>query len=288
MAAHDNLVLVNSSGGAVTITLPAPTNGRILIVKDSTGNASTHNITIDPHASETIDGASSIIINTNWGEVQLQSDGTNWFTNIQSGVLLANGTIPLTANWNAGAFDISASAFIPTGSAVPVNGMYLGATNTVDFSTNTTYAGKIDASQNWNFPNQIVIGSGAIDGSVVVAINGNVSLTGASQEGFRSEFTLSSAATTTGVGMVASVKTAATSYTVGSVYNFQSRNVTVGAGSSITTFAAFQDTAAANHPGTNNATLADNYQPSGNWFLAQGGTDPSTLGGQLSIGTSVH
>jgi len=100
MAAHDNLVLVNSSGGVVTITLPAPTNGRILIIKDSTGSAATNNITINPHASETIDGAASVVINVNWGEVQLQSDGTNWFTNNFSAV---NGDInfSLTASTTA-------------------------------------------------------------------------------------------------------------------------------------------------------------------------------------------
>jgi len=99
MAAHDNLVLVNSSGGAVTITLPAPTNGRVLIVKDSTGSAYVNNITINPNASETIDGASSFVITSNWGECQLQSDGTNWFTNLPA----INGDISfsLTASTTA-------------------------------------------------------------------------------------------------------------------------------------------------------------------------------------------
>ena len=79
MAAHDNVILVNTSGGPVTITLPTPTNGRVLKVKDSTGNAGTNNITIVPFASELIDGASSKVINLNYGSVNLVSDGTNWF-----------------------------------------------------------------------------------------------------------------------------------------------------------------------------------------------------------------
>ena len=79
MAAHDNVILVNTSGGPVTITLPTPTNGRVLKVKDSTGNAGTNNITIVPFASELIDGASSKVINFNYGSVNLVSDGTNWF-----------------------------------------------------------------------------------------------------------------------------------------------------------------------------------------------------------------
>lgn len=91
MSASDNIIFVNTSA-ARTLTLPAPTNGRLLIIKDSTGNAATNNITINPNASETIDGASSFIISFNWGEVQLQSNGTNWFTN-----KVANNTLSLAA-----------------------------------------------------------------------------------------------------------------------------------------------------------------------------------------------
>ena len=78
--ANDNVVLVDASGGARNITLPTPTSGRVLQVKDKLGNAATNNITILPNASETIDGASSKVISAAYGSVQLVSDGTNWFT----------------------------------------------------------------------------------------------------------------------------------------------------------------------------------------------------------------
>jgi len=44
---------------------------------------------------------------------------------------------------------VTAGSFIPTGSTVPVNGMYLSTTNTVAFATNTTNAGTIDANGTW-------------------------------------------------------------------------------------------------------------------------------------------
>jgi len=81
MAAADNAILVDTSGGAVVLTLPAPTNGRVLKVKDVAGSAATNNITINPHSGETIDGGSSLVIADNWGSVDLISDGTDWYLN---------------------------------------------------------------------------------------------------------------------------------------------------------------------------------------------------------------
>lgn len=78
MAAADNIVLVDATASARTITLPSPTNGRVLYIKDLKGQAASHNITIDPFASEKIDGASSLVISSAYGSVLLGSDGTNW------------------------------------------------------------------------------------------------------------------------------------------------------------------------------------------------------------------
>ena len=80
--ANDNVVLVDSSGGARNITLPAPSVGRVLKIKDNTGSAATNNITVLPNGSEDIDGASSKVISNNWGSVELVSDGTDWFLEV--------------------------------------------------------------------------------------------------------------------------------------------------------------------------------------------------------------
>jgi hypothetical protein len=75
----DHIIFCNQSG-AITVTLPAPTNGRMLYIKDISGTAQTNNITIARHASESIEGiAASFIFKTNWGCILLTSDGTNWF-----------------------------------------------------------------------------------------------------------------------------------------------------------------------------------------------------------------
>lgn len=78
----DNVVLTDSTTAAFTVTLPNPRLGYILHIKDSTGQAATHNITLNTLASAKIDGAASgtVKITTNYGFVHLISNGTDWFT----------------------------------------------------------------------------------------------------------------------------------------------------------------------------------------------------------------
>jgi hypothetical protein len=74
----DYEILCNQSA-AISITLPAPTNGRDLIIIDISNTAGSNNITILPNASETINGQSSLVISQNRGGVILTSNGTNWY-----------------------------------------------------------------------------------------------------------------------------------------------------------------------------------------------------------------
>lgn len=75
----DDFILCNASG-AINVTLPLPTAGRTLTIKDISGAATTNNITIVRHAAENIEGlASSYVINTSFQTVILTADGTNWW-----------------------------------------------------------------------------------------------------------------------------------------------------------------------------------------------------------------
>lgn len=75
----DDIILCNAAG-AITVTLPTPTNGRTLVIKDISGNATTNNITIARHAAENIEGlASNYLIQVSFETVILTSDGTNWW-----------------------------------------------------------------------------------------------------------------------------------------------------------------------------------------------------------------
>lgn len=72
------VVLVDTSGGAVTVTLnPAAENeGRCYYIKDTDGGANA--VTIDANGSETIDGSLTLVLATARGTAKLICDGANW------------------------------------------------------------------------------------------------------------------------------------------------------------------------------------------------------------------
>lgn len=75
----DELVLVDATAGAVTITLPpaAQSRGQRVVVKktDASGNA----VTVDGSGAETIDGAATAALAAQYDSVDIQSDGTSWW-----------------------------------------------------------------------------------------------------------------------------------------------------------------------------------------------------------------
>jgi len=76
-AVADSTHLVDTSGGVSTITLPAAAADVFVRIIDK-GNANTNNITITP-ASGTINGQASWIINSDYGAINICSDGSDWF-----------------------------------------------------------------------------------------------------------------------------------------------------------------------------------------------------------------
>ena len=73
---------VDTSGNTVDLTLPAAstaTEGQTYVVKDEGGNAGTNVITIVRSASDTIDGETSVTIESPYGSVLLYCNGSNWF-----------------------------------------------------------------------------------------------------------------------------------------------------------------------------------------------------------------
>lgn len=82
LATDDILLVTYTTTGAVTsLTLPTAQviDGRVIVIKDAGGNAATNNITIDTEGAETIDGANTQVISTNYGSITIISDGTTWY-----------------------------------------------------------------------------------------------------------------------------------------------------------------------------------------------------------------
>ena len=77
-ATADTYIIGVNRAGPVTVTLPTNSAGRLITVKDESGNASTNNITITP-ASGTIDGQANLVIAGNYVSYTLYCNGSNWF-----------------------------------------------------------------------------------------------------------------------------------------------------------------------------------------------------------------
>lgn len=72
------IVRVDASGAARTITLPAAASStrRVYVIKKS--DSSVNTVTIDGNASETIDGATTRVISTQYAGVVISCNGTGW------------------------------------------------------------------------------------------------------------------------------------------------------------------------------------------------------------------
>ena len=77
----DYCVLMHSLSTTRTVTIPTAQRnaGRVLVIKERDGYASSYNITIATEGSETIDGSATATISADKGSLTLISDGSNWF-----------------------------------------------------------------------------------------------------------------------------------------------------------------------------------------------------------------
>ena len=87
--ANDGTLNVNGTdvvifaGSGATVNLPALTAGRLLIIKDKSGNATSSAISVDCNGDDTIDGSNtSFSLNANYGAIVLVGDSntTTWHT----------------------------------------------------------------------------------------------------------------------------------------------------------------------------------------------------------------
>lgn len=134
-------VFADPTSNAITLTLPAPTKGKTIIIADSTGQSATNNITINPHASEKINGVSTYTISQNYGQVRLVSNGTNWFALLDPNVpvtippviALTESAGAATVNWatgNAFSLTLNANLTLTFTNATPGQTIVIRLTNT--------------------------------------------------------------------------------------------------------------------------------------------------------------
>ena len=77
----DHFVGVSTSGGSVTLTLPAASDvaeGKIYIIKDEGGNAATNNIIINTADSAKIDSLNAVSLVSNYGAISIYFNASDW------------------------------------------------------------------------------------------------------------------------------------------------------------------------------------------------------------------
>jgi hypothetical protein len=78
-AGNEYIIHANASAAPIVITLPTAStaSGRTYHIKKTDSSANT--VTIDPSGTETIDGAATYVILTQYESVMMVSDATNWY-----------------------------------------------------------------------------------------------------------------------------------------------------------------------------------------------------------------
>lgn len=71
--------LVDASNGEVTLTLPSPAAGRLVIVKKVDNSSNEVTINPDTDSGAKIDGQDSVSLTNQYDKITLISDGSNWF-----------------------------------------------------------------------------------------------------------------------------------------------------------------------------------------------------------------
>ncbi len=77
---RDELVLVDTSGGAVTVTLPAISDAMVRAKREYeiVSTDSTNDITVVPTSTDTVVGDTSVLIEVQWTALRFRATSGNW------------------------------------------------------------------------------------------------------------------------------------------------------------------------------------------------------------------
>jgi len=74
----DRTILCDASGKALTVNLPAAANVNKQVFNIKKTDATANTITVDGNSTETIDGATTYVITTQYESITIQCDGSDW------------------------------------------------------------------------------------------------------------------------------------------------------------------------------------------------------------------
>jgi hypothetical protein len=87
VAATHDVVLVDATAASRTVTLPAAASNPGVVFTVKKIDVSANTVTIDPNASETIEGQTTLVLNAQYQTITIVCNGTAWYS-IDAGALL--------------------------------------------------------------------------------------------------------------------------------------------------------------------------------------------------------
>lgn len=152
------IVPADSSGGAITITLPTtPKAGQVICIKDVGGSATTNVITVAAHGTDKLDGVASgtTIIDVAYGAVWLYHASTyEWLTiHVYRGPRVSSATINSATSLAAARdrtvlYDVSGGAFAIDLPSTPREGDRVRFKNKTNSTNTLTINGTVDGTPN--------------------------------------------------------------------------------------------------------------------------------------------
>ena len=199
----DGYVVFNAdpTAGTILVTLPLANTvpaGRFYLIKDATGQAGVHTITVQKAGSDTVDGVASVLIDFIHGAVGVMSDGVSrWAVWSYDRLVYHSGeTITLqsgaTLNLQAGSvFTMAGAATVPSsgsltlqsGSTLNINN---GTATTAHLSSGSSLAAESGSTTEFKSGSTLTIDDHATVGATLdtgsfISLLGTAQLTGTSQ-----------------------------------------------------------------------------------------------------------
>lgn len=184
----DDFVILDVDTSSIrSVALPsiaAVPHGRRYVIHDKTGNAATNNITINRNGTDTIEGATSYVINANYGSVIISSNGVsswNLIHQIMKGDLSGVGDSTTVIKINGSTVPVGGS--LTTGNVLQVSGAAALSYGAVNLAGGAGYiTGSLPTA------NQVVQSmggdvSGTTASATVAKINGNAVASGTPTNG---------------------------------------------------------------------------------------------------------
>jgi len=249
---------------------------------------------IDSSGNLAVGNTSALVTAANRGNITINGSSSSILVfgvaGVSQGYIFNNGTDLTTLNDNVGAIiwenngaermRITSSGNVGIGTSSPTN--TLSVTGNANITGNTTLG---DATTDTVTVNGYM-GVGGAGSSTIGVYQRSTALTGSVQSGIYSETTFSSAATNTGGVITAEPKTAAASFTLANLYGLRTRNVTIGAGSAVTSHHGLyiEDLTGA----TNNYGITSLVSSGTNkWNIYASGTANNYFAGNVLVGTTT-